>query len=103
MPDEQSEAEQLERFLFKAGMKRTIGAIVPDTASALSIVSRSDMLTLIPRKVGEMLGGGKVLLRPQVEGRMDYRCHLSWNRDRLHDPAVNWLVTIIRDRLAIAG
>ena len=103
MSDEQSEAAQLERYLISAGMRRTVGAIVPDTASALSIVSRSDMVTLIPRKLGEMLGGDKVVLRSQIEGRMDYRCHLSWNRDCLHDPAVNWLVGVIADHCTIAA
>lgn len=32
MPNEQSEAVQLERYLARAGMRRNIGAIVPDTA-----------------------------------------------------------------------
>lgn len=60
------------------------------------------MIALLPRKLGEMLGGDKIVLRSRIESRVDYRCHLSWNRDRQYDPAVNWLVGVLRDRFTTA-
>jgi len=58
-----------EAALTAHGLTRRVGVTVPDTYSALAIASRSDMATLIPRRLALLLSqSGKLkLIEPPYE------------------------------------
>jgi DNA-binding transcriptional LysR family regulator len=80
------------------GLRRRIGLIVPDTYPALSVVSRSDMTALIPRRLAlicEQQGILKIIEPPLVTPRVSVS--LLYLRERLSDPAMRWMRDLLRD------
>jgi DNA-binding transcriptional LysR family regulator len=80
------------------GLRRRIGLVVPDTYPALSVVSRSDMTALIPRRLAsicEQQGILKIIEPPLVTPRVSVS--LLYLRERLSDPAMRWMRDLLRE------
>jgi DNA-binding transcriptional LysR family regulator len=73
-------------------LRRQIGVTVPDSFSALAVVTRSDMVALAPRRLAEMSArSGKLVMIEPPYGSPPVDIGLLYRRDRLGDPAVAWL------------
>lgn len=86
------------RALADAGLTRRVAVTVPDTSTALAVASRSQMATLVPRRLaGAWAAAGLLKLidppyvSPPVEIGVIYR------RDRLQEPAIAWFRSLILD------
>jgi DNA-binding transcriptional LysR family regulator len=91
------DAGAFEAALASRGLTRRVGVSVPDTYTALAIASRTDMATLIPRRLALLSAqGGRVrLIDPPYESPT-VDISLVYLRERLADPAVAWMHEQIR-------
>ncbi|MGZ6016714.1 MAG: LysR family transcriptional regulator [Phenylobacterium sp.] len=92
------DAGAFEAALASRGLTRQIGVSVPDTYTALAVASRTDMATLIPRRLALLSAqGGRVrLIDPPYESpKVDVS--LVYLRERLAEPAIAWMHDQIRD------
>ncbi len=90
--------EALEQTLSTHGLKREVGVVAPDTFSALAIVTRSDMVTLAPRRLAQVLveaGRLQVVEAPTVPAPVTLS--MLYRRDRAQDPAQAWLLGLLRE------
>ena len=90
-----------EALLEKKGLRRHVGVTVPDTYSAMGVIRRSDMATLIPRRLAALSTQSGVMRMieppyqsPQVDLGMLYLT------DRVADPAIAWMRRLLR---SVAG
>jgi len=81
-----------ESELAKRGLTRNIGVTVPDTYAALAVVARSDMASLIPRRLALLSAqsGRLQLIEPPYESPT-LEVTMVYRRDRLADPAIAWM------------
>ena len=86
-----------EEALAARGLSRTIGVVAPDTFSALAIISRTDLVALLPRRLAELsIRAGRLAaldtpyVPPVIEIAMLRR------RDREAEPGHAWLLGLIR-------
>lgn len=89
---------ELETQLQALGLRRRIGLIVPDTYPALSVVSRSDMTALIPRRLAltcEQQGIVRIIEPPLASPPVDLS--LLYLRERLSDPAIVWMRDLLHE------
>jgi DNA-binding transcriptional LysR family regulator len=92
------DAGALEAALAAAGLKRRIGVTVPDTYSALAIATRSEMATLIPRRLARLSAqSGKVRLIEPPYASPPVEIGLTFLKDRLSEPALNWMRDLIHE------
>lgn len=91
------DAGAFEAALATRGLTRRVGVSVPDTYTALAVASRTDMATLIPRRLAALSAqGGRVRLieppykSPAVDVSMLYL------KERLAEPAIVWMRDLIR-------
>ena len=91
------DAGAFEAAMAARGLTRRIGASVPDTFTALAIASRTDMATLIPRRLALLSAqGGRVkLIEPPYESP-SVEVSLLYLRDRLAEPAIVWMRDLVR-------
>ena len=90
-----------EAALATQGLTRRVGVSVPDTYSALAVVARSDMATLIPRRLAllsAMSGRLKLIEPPYESPSVDVT--LLYLKERLAEPAVAWMRELIRTTAA---
>ncbi len=95
------DAGAFETALAAQGLTRRIGVSVPDSYSAVAVVSRSDMVTLIPRRLAlasAQRGGLKLIEPPYQSPNVDIT--LICLKERLADPAVAWMRELIRSTAA---
>jgi DNA-binding transcriptional LysR family regulator len=78
--------------LAKRGLRRQIGVVAPDTYSAITIVSRSEMAALIPRRFATLAAqsGRIALIRPPYE-TPPVEISLLFRADRLAEPPIAWM------------
>jgi DNA-binding transcriptional LysR family regulator len=91
------DAGAFEAALASRGLTRRVGVSVPDTYTALAVAIRTDMATLIPRRLALLSAqGGRVkLIDPPYESpTVDVT--LLYLRERLAEPAVSWMRDLIR-------
>jgi DNA-binding transcriptional LysR family regulator len=90
-----------ESELAKRGMTRKIGVVAPDTFSAMSIVIRSEMAALIPRRLAliSAQGGRLALIEPPYESP-PVEVSLLYRQDRLAEPAMAWMRRLLGDAAA---
>ncbi len=90
-----------ESELAKRGMTRKIGVVAPDTFSAMSIVIRSEMAALIPRRLALLSAqsGRLELIEPPYESP-PVEVSLLYRRDRLAEPAMAWMRRLLGDAAA---
>ena len=75
-----------------------VAMIVPDTFTALTIVARSDMAALVPRRLAEIsvdAGRAAMLDTPYVSPVGEVG--LLHRKDRLKDPAQAWFVSLVAE------
>ena len=95
------EAGAFETALTVQGLTRRIGVTVPDSYAAVAVVARSDMVTLIPRRLALLSAqrGGLMLIEPPYQSP-SVNISLICLKDRLADPGVAWLLELIRKTAA---
>lgn len=88
----------LDAALEAEGLTRKVGVMVPDTFSAMSIVSRSDMAALIPRRLAQRAADGRKvrMFDPPYEAP-PVQMNLVYLRDRLSEPAMAWMRDLIHE------
>lgn len=81
-----------QEILAQRGLSHRIGVIVPDIYSAMAVAARSNMATLVPRRLGRMseqLGALRLIEPPHPTP--DLRVSLMALRERLGEPALAWM------------
>jgi DNA-binding transcriptional LysR family regulator len=91
------ETDSFETVLADQGLVRRVGVRVPDSYSAVSVVSRSDMVTLIPRRLALLSAqrGGLKLIEPPYQSPT-VNISVICLKERLADPATAWMRELIR-------
>jgi DNA-binding transcriptional LysR family regulator len=88
--------------LASRGVARRVGVVAPDAFSALAIVSRSDMVAAVPRRLAEgAVAAGRVLMLEPPYPTPSIEIGAVFRTDRLADPAVAWLVQMLEDIAAL--
>jgi DNA-binding transcriptional LysR family regulator len=86
------DAGAFEAALAARGLTRRVGVTVPDTYSALAIASRSDMATLVPKRLAHLSAqSGRVALIAPPYPTPKVEVTLLYLRDRLNEPAIAWM------------
>jgi DNA-binding transcriptional LysR family regulator len=86
-----------QRELEKRGMTQQIGLVVPDTQSALAVVSQTDMAALVPRRIAAMrppAGPLKIIRPPYASPRL--ALGFLARRDKLAASDLAWFVDHLR-------
>lgn len=90
------EATAFETALAAQGLRRSIAVSVPDSYSAIAVVGRSDMVTLIPRRLAlfsAQQGRLKLIEPPYRSPAVDLS--LIYLKERLAEPAVAWMRDLV--------
>ena len=92
------DAGTFESELAKRGLARNIGITVPDTYAALAVVARSDMASLIPRRLAliSAQSGRLQLIEPPYESP-SVDIAMLYRRDRLAEPPIAWMRALLLD------
>jgi DNA-binding transcriptional LysR family regulator len=95
------DAGPFEAALAAEGLTRRVGVTVPDSYSAISVVLRSDMVTLIPRRLALLSAehGRLKLIEPPYQSPT-VAISLIYLRERLVEPAIAWMRELIRNTAA---
>lgn len=91
------DAGAFENALAARGLTRRVGVSVPDSYSAIAVVARSDMVTLIPRRLAQLSaesGRLKLIEPPYPSTPVDIG--LIYLKERLAEPAIAWMRDLIR-------
>jgi len=92
----------LESELAKRKLARRVGVVAPDTFSAMTIVARSEMAALIPRRFALLsaASGRLALIEPPYE-TPPVDLFLLYRKDRLAEPPMTWMRALISDAVAM--
>lgn len=83
------------------GLTRRVGVTVPDTYSALSVAVRTDMVTMMPRRLAQLSAqGGRVALIEPPYHSPTVDMSLLYLKERLAEPAIAWMHGLIRSAAA---
>lgn len=90
-----------ESELAKRNLARHVGVVAPDTFSAMTIVARSEMAALIPRRFALLSAqsGRLALIEPPYE-TPPVDVALLYRRDRLAEPTMAWMRALLREVVA---
>lgn len=90
-----------ESELAKRNLSRRIGVVAPDTFSAMTIVARSEMAALIPRRLALLSAesGRLALIDPPYE-TPPVDVTLLYRKNRLAEPPVAWMRSQISEAAA---
>lgn len=92
------DAGAFDAALAASGLTRRVGVSVPDTYSALAVASRTDMATLIPRRLALLSAqGGRVQLIDPPYDSPTVDMSLLYLRERLAEPAIAWMRDLTRE------
>lgn len=95
------DAGAFETALAARGLTRRVAVTVPDSYSAMSVVVRSDMVTLIPRRLAQVsVQGGRVRLIEPPYASPSVAISLLYLKERLAEPAIAWMRDLIREAAA---
>ena len=91
-----------ESELAKKNLSRRIGVVAPDTFSAMTIVARSEMAALIPRRFALLSAqsGRLALIDPPYE-TPPVDLFLLYRKDRMAEPPMAWMRELINDAVAL--
>ncbi|WP_434664013.1 LysR family transcriptional regulator [Aeromonas sp. NJAU223] len=88
----------LDKFLQSLGLARTISVNSQSYMSAAAIVSQSDHLLVLPRKVAELLADHWPLKSlPLPTDVPDYHLNCVWHPVHAQQPALIWLKELMRE------
>jgi DNA-binding transcriptional LysR family regulator len=89
-------AAAFEAALSARGLRRRVGVTVPDSYAAMSVVGRSDMVTLIPRRLALLSAQhGRVKLIEPPHQSPEVELSLIYLKERLVEPAISWMRDLI--------
>jgi len=91
------DAGAFENALAARGLTRRVGVSVPDSYSAIAVVARSEMITLIPRRLAQLSaqsGRLKLIEPPYPSTPVDIG--LIYLKERMAEPAIAWMRDLIR-------
>jgi len=91
------DAGAFETALAARGLTRRVGVSVPDSYSAIAVVARSEMVTLIPRRLAQLSAASgrlKLIEPPYPSTPVDIG--LIYLKERLAEPAIAWMRDLIR-------
>jgi DNA-binding transcriptional LysR family regulator len=90
-----------ESELAKRGLRRRVGVVAPDTFSAMTIVARSEMAALIPRRFALLAAesGRLALIEPPYESAT-VDVTLLYRKDRLAEPPMAWMRELLVEAAA---
>lgn len=91
------DAGAFEAALASHGLTRRVGVSVPDTYTALAVASRTDMATLMPRRLALLsaqFGRVRLIDPPYESPPVDV--NLIYLKERLAEPAIAWMRDQIR-------
>jgi DNA-binding transcriptional LysR family regulator len=85
------DADLVDAALAARGLRRRLGVTVSDTTTAMSVVARSDMIAIAPRRLAMLAAeGGRVqIIEPDNPGLVQIQ--LVYRRDRVSEPAIAWM------------
>jgi DNA-binding transcriptional LysR family regulator len=94
-------AAAFEAALSARGLRRRVGVTVPDSYAAMAVVGRSDMVTLIPRRLALLSAqhGRVKLIEPPYQSPT-VELSLIYLKERLVEPAISWMRDLICDTAA---
>jgi DNA-binding transcriptional LysR family regulator len=95
------DAGAFETALAARGLTRRIGVSVPDSYAAIAVIARSEMITLMPRRLALLSaqsGRLKLIEPPYPSPSVDIS--LIYLKERLVEPAVAWMRDLIRSTAA---
>ena len=91
------DAGAFEAALAARGLRRRVGVTVPDTYSALAVASRSDMATLVPRRLALLSAqSGRLALIEPPYPSPPVEVTLLYLKERLNEPAIAWMRDLMR-------
>jgi DNA-binding transcriptional LysR family regulator len=91
------DAGAFEAALAGHGLTRRVGATVPDNYTALAMAARTDMATLVPRRLALLSAqGGRVKIVDPPYDSPTVDIGLLYLKDRVADPPIAWLREQIR-------
>jgi DNA-binding transcriptional LysR family regulator len=91
------DAGAFEAALAARGLTRRVGVSVPDTYTALAVASRTDMATLVPRRLARLSAqGGRVMLVDPPYESPSVDMSLLYLKARLAEPAIAWMHALVR-------
>ncbi|MGE0232842.1 MAG: LysR family transcriptional regulator [Flavobacteriaceae bacterium] len=88
--------EKLKTVLDQMGLERKVALVTTDTVCALAVVSRTDMMSLVIRRVAEcyrQMFALELFTPPYEEEALPI--HLIWHKRQDNDPALNWLCSTL--------
>ena len=88
------DAGAFEAALAAGGLTRRVGVSVPDTYTALAVAGRTDMATLIPRRLALLSARVQLIDPPYESPRVNVS--LLYLKERLAEPAIAWMHELIR-------
>ena len=90
-----------ESELAKRNLRRRVGVVAPDTFSAVTIVARSEMAALIPRRLALLSAqsGRLALIDPPYE-TPPVEVTLLYRKDRLAEPPIAWMRGVMSEAAA---
>lgn len=91
------DAGGFEAALAARGLRQRVGLTVPDGYSAIAVVARSDMVTLVPRRlalISAQHGRLKLIEPPYQSPSVEISSFCL--KDRLVEPAIAWMRDLIR-------
>jgi DNA-binding transcriptional LysR family regulator len=86
------DADLVDAALAARGLRRRVGVTVSDTTTAMSVVSRSDMIAMAPRRLALLAeDSGRVVLIDPPYTSPPVAVQLVYRRDRMSEPAIAWM------------
>jgi DNA-binding transcriptional LysR family regulator len=81
-----------------SNLTRRVGVVLPDSYSALAVVSRSDMVALVPRRLATLSvqRGFVRMIEPPYDTR-PVDLSLLLLKERLAEPAIAWMQALLHD------
>jgi DNA-binding transcriptional LysR family regulator len=90
-----------ETELAARGLTRRVAVTVPDSYSAIAVVARSDMVTMIPRRLAQVwTQGSRLTLIEPPYASPSVSVNLLYLKERLAEPPIVWMRDLIRSTAA---
>jgi len=94
----------IDQELARQGIRRRIALTIPSFFGAAFVVERTDLLMIIPRRLGELLRGrGEFRILPLPFAMPDYAVKQHWHERYHQDPGNRWLRGLISELVSEAA
>lgn len=90
--------QMIDQELARQGIRRHISLTIPNFLGAAFVVERTDLLMIMPRRLGELLRGRiEFSIFPLPFPMPDYAVKQHWHERYHHDPGNRWLRGLISE------